>query len=263
MKFTRIIDSKFSKLEDYFYFRKYVRPIIIKIETQNCRGLCVIFLASTTAIWIFLFFIFSLMSPKSIKSCQWYLKKDHYCESPQEFPHNKKKKYGEAFLMELCDKKLGFTFDCNEFFQGCQSESDSGTLKLLEPKDLDMTCRGIKNREYFPIKSLTNYEKNFPMAFSKTVKEDYYFLEMELSSTYAPQNFYCFSIDKNAKKEFKKRIQKLSNCLPNVFFAKNEFDFFVENRLMAHFECLKILRKKIWNYIFFLDVIFHLSINFY
>uniref|UniRef100_A0A914Z4R3 Receptor ligand binding region domain-containing protein n=1 Tax=Panagrolaimus superbus TaxID=310955 RepID=A0A914Z4R3_9BILA len=94
----------------------------------------------------------------------------------------------------------------------------------------------------------------FPIAFIKNVYTDYYIMEQELATTYAPQNFYCFSIDSKASDIFRKQIHALSSCFPNVFYAKREFplDSAGHYNSYAQFECLKILIKYHWKYVILL-----------
>ena len=93
-------------------------------------------------------------------------------------------------------------------------------------------------------------------TFLKFKFEDYYFLEMELAATYAPQNYYCFAIDKKAPKLFHEQIQNLSTCFPNVFYSKVEYplDSAGHNQNSAHMECLSILRQHKWKYVIMLQV---------
>lgn len=46
---------------------------------------------------------------------------------------------------------------------------------------------------------------------------------MELASTYAPQNFYCYAIDANSSPMFHARMKSLVNCFHNVYLTTTEF----------------------------------------
>ena len=84
------------------------------------------------------------------------------------------------------------------------------------------------------------------------------FLEMELAATYAPQNIYCYAIDKKSSELFHQRIHALAECFPNIFYIKTEYNITSagENMGFAHYECLKELIKFDWKYVVLLQVIF-------
>uniref|UniRef100_A0AC35FLN3 Core-2/I-Branching enzyme n=1 Tax=Panagrolaimus sp. PS1159 TaxID=55785 RepID=A0AC35FLN3_9BILA len=118
-----------------------------------------------------------------------------------------------------------------------------------------MECEDIFSRHYFPLKPLTNSEKDFPIAFARIVYRDYYFLETELATNYQPQNFYCYAIDKKSKKIFHEQIKNLSKCFPNVFFTKKEYAVDSAGHFMniAHLECIKLLNEFKWKYVVLLQ----------
>lgn len=78
---------------------------------------------------------------------------------------------------------------------------------------------------------------------------------MALSSEYAPQNFYCYSIDKKSPDAFKNRLRSLTSCFPNVFISPVEYDTDSTGKQMnyAYVECLKVLQKYPWNYVVLLQ----------
>ena len=79
---------------------------------------------------------------------------------------------------------------------------------------------------------------------------------MELSAEYAPQNFYCFSIDIKASQLFKQRLRDLSKCLPNVIITQKEYDMDSTgyNHNYAYMECLKELLNYSWKYVILMQV---------
>lgn len=89
---------------------------------------------------------------------------------------------------------------------------------------------------------------------------------MEFAITYAPQNFYCFAIDKNANEQFRQRIHLLSSCFSsNVFVTSNEYKMDSQGHNMSYsqFECMKLLAKPEykWKYLILLQVKFLLIGN--
>jgi hypothetical protein len=87
-----------------------------------------------------------------------------------------------------------------------------------------------------------------------------------LSIEFAPQNFYCYSIDAKANKKFKNRIHELAKCFPNVFVAKEEFNVLSngKNVSRSHLACLKELDKiggNEWKYAILLQVKYSIYSN--
>uniref|UniRef100_A0AC34R4T0 Uncharacterized protein n=1 Tax=Panagrolaimus sp. JU765 TaxID=591449 RepID=A0AC34R4T0_9BILA len=73
---------------------------------------------------------------------------------------------------------------------------------------------------------------------------------------YAAQNIFCYVIDKKADKLFKKRIHNLQSCFPdNIFISNIEIDIKSDgkNVSLAHHSCLKTIRHKRYEYVFYLQ----------
>lgn len=153
--------------------------------------------------------------------------------------------------------------ECARFFQNDtayikQFSTKGQRLVFKDPLDLPMDCGSINSRNYFPSEAASKEEAEFPIARAKIVYKDYLMLEMELSSSYAPQNHYCFAIDAKASPLFHARVRQLANCLPNVVITKHEFkvDRMGHNMGQSFFECLKTLAvpEKHWKYVHLLQV---------
>uniref|UniRef100_A0A914C3N7 Uncharacterized protein n=1 Tax=Acrobeloides nanus TaxID=290746 RepID=A0A914C3N7_9BILA len=101
----------------------------------------------------------------------------------------------------------------------------------------------------------TREEAEYPISYARVVYRDYLLLEMELAVEYAPQNFYCYVLDKKSKATFKQQIRNLGKCFPNVFVSDNEFDTDSSGKEMnyAYMECMKILYEYQWNYLILLQ----------
>uniref|UniRef100_A0A1I7S5S1 Uncharacterized protein n=1 Tax=Bursaphelenchus xylophilus TaxID=6326 RepID=A0A1I7S5S1_BURXY len=129
-------------------------------------------------------------------------------------------------------------------------------MTYTDPKNftgLPMDCTSIKARHRFPTIPTSKEEADFPLAYARNVYTDYFYLEMLLSASYQPQNYYCFSIDKKSSDLFKMRMQALANCFSNVFISNNTrwLDSFGHNQDWSHLDCLRILAKKEkkWKYV--------------
>ncbi|KAI6171336.1 hypothetical protein M3Y97_01060100 [Aphelenchoides bicaudatus] len=128
-------------------------------------------------------------------------------------------------------QNLYFNRPCNTRHIPCSSFFDS-TINLtelalqyrieydedeLEDEELGTDCVSIFSRSNFFMEPMSKEESEFSIAYARNVNTDYHFHEITLSTTYAPQNFYCYSIDGKADETFVKRLEDLTKCLPNVF----------------------------------------------
>ncbi|CAD5216729.1 unnamed protein product [Bursaphelenchus okinawaensis] len=120
-------------------------------------------------------------------------------------------------------------------------------------KDLKMDCASIKDRTYFPSTPNSQEEANFPIAVTRTVYRNYYFLELILAATYQPQNYYCYSIDQSSDILFKTQLRSLANCFDNVHVMNIERDLDGEGHLqhLATQNCFGWLnnKRKEWKYV--------------
>ncbi|KAI6184987.1 Glycosyl transferase, family 14-containing protein [Aphelenchoides bicaudatus] len=123
--------------------------------------------------------------------------------------------------------------------------------------ELPTDCVSILARNNFYLKPMSKQEEEFPLAYAQNAFKDYRFLEMILSTTYAPQNFYCYSIDGNADKLFRKRMTDLASCFPNVHITdfKAKMDSNGHNTNAHHMACIEWLasKRKQWKYVMLLQ----------
>ena len=100
---------------------------------------------------------------------------------------------------------------------------------------------------------VTDDEKNFSIAFTFILHKDIEHFEKILHTIYRPQNIYCLHVDQKSPKDYKKAVQGIADCFPNVFVAsKLEAVFYATySRLQADLNCMKdLLQKNIqWRYL--------------
>ena len=80
----------------------------------------------------------------------------------------------------------------------------------------------IQNHFTYPL--ATSEERRFPIAFGFTVHKNARLFERILQAIYMPNNVYCIHIDKKSPDVFRKAIQAMIRCLPNVFISANSAD---------------------------------------
>uniref|UniRef100_A0A0K0FCJ3 Uncharacterized protein n=1 Tax=Strongyloides venezuelensis TaxID=75913 RepID=A0A0K0FCJ3_STRVS len=121
--------------------------------------------------------------------------------------------------------------------------------------EFSTSCKHIKRRGYYPEEPLTEEETKFPLAYAINVYQDYMKLEQQFLVMYAPQNHYCYAIDKKANHVFKEKLHSLAKCFPNIYIVKHEkeLDHSGVNGNLYNYECMKLLKDKNYKYLFLLQ----------
>ncbi|VDL80574.1 unnamed protein product [Nippostrongylus brasiliensis] len=146
--------------------------------------------------------------------------------------------------------------DCGRVLRGDIAYTSAVAAKrpVLSSKPPDMSCEAIKKRVLPPIPMK---EMKFGVAYARIVYRDYVLIEEELRSSYHPQNFFCYSIDKKADQDFHTKMKQLSSCIPNTFLTTEEYDVDSAGHYMDHafYKCMFYLVKKPgWGYMLLLQV---------
>ncbi|KAM3727600.1 Beta-1,3-galactosyl-O-glycosyl-glycoprotein beta-1,6-N-acetylglucosaminyltransferase [Dirofilaria immitis] len=118
-------------------------------------------------------------------------------------------------------------------------------------KEISTSCEKIKQRGIYAENFRTEIEKNFPLIFIRVVYRAYHIQELLFNLMYAPQNLYCYALDRKSNILFREHMKNLSKCFPNVFLTKIEYevDSAGHNMTRSYLECLNILWKKpTWKY---------------
>lgn len=74
---------------------------------------------------------------------------------------------------------------------------------------------------------------------------------------YAPQNQFCYAIDKKSTDDFKNKVKNLGKCFSNVYIVEKEYpmDHTGKNGNLYNYECMKLLNGTNYKYLFILQVI--------
>ncbi|KAI6170358.1 hypothetical protein M3Y97_01162100 [Aphelenchoides bicaudatus] len=114
-------------------------------------------------------------------------------------------------------------------------------------------CGSIYERNHFYVEPLSVEEREFPLAYARNVFKDYRLTEMLLSATWAPQNYYCFSVDGQATSLFRRRMHNLASCFPNVHITNVvlNMDSYGHNTSDHYVECFNWLtnKERQWKYV--------------
>ncbi|KAI1715109.1 core-2/I-Branching enzyme domain-containing protein [Ditylenchus destructor] len=152
------------------------------------------------------------------------------------------------------------SLNCAEILEEVNNDTDTINANRIAYKDeepLPVDCDSIVKRNYFSTSSVSNEEKDFPIAYARAIFRDYMYIESELAATYAPQNWYCFAMDAKSNQVFHSRVRALASCFPNVLVTKKEWsmDSSGHNMTNSLHECMKELSKPEmkWNYLILLQ----------
>ncbi|XP_072554797.1 beta-1,3-galactosyl-O-glycosyl-glycoprotein beta-1,6-N-acetylglucosaminyltransferase 3-like [Paramormyrops kingsleyae] len=110
----------------------------------------------------------------------------------------------------------------------------------------------VKGRGYLS-NTLSQEEKEFPIAYSMVIHENIEMFERLLRALYAPQNVYCIHIDQKCSKDFRNAVMSIVSCLPNVFVASRleSVVYASWSRVQADLNCMEDLLKSPvqWKYL--------------
>jgi len=93
---------------------------------------------------------------------------------------------------------------------------DADILHYYKPTD---DCKNVtaKNFVHPPV---TKEEQQFPIAFGFAIYKETRLLERILQAINMPNNVYCVHIDTKSSEVFRRAIQTMIRCLPNVYLCK-------------------------------------------
>lgn len=169
-------------------------------------------------------------------------------------------------LSHLLKHNVGELQACSAIIQGDMDGVDSGYFsKLLASKKrtsllsesfyLNSTadCEAFIRDRGFMTVSLSEEERDFPIAYSMVIHEKIEMFERLLRAVYAPQNVYCVHVDQKSPEVFKEAVEAIVSCLPNVFVAsKLENVVYASwSRVQADLNCMwDLLQSPVqWRYL--------------
>ncbi|XP_030647277.1 beta-1,3-galactosyl-O-glycosyl-glycoprotein beta-1,6-N-acetylglucosaminyltransferase 4 [Chanos chanos] len=101
--------------------------------------------------------------------------------------------------------------------------------------------------------SVTDEERQFPLAYSLVVHKNIAMVERILRAIYAPHNIYCIHYDQKSSKAFIAAVKNLVKCFPNLFIASKleSVQYAHITRLKADLSCLSDLERSgvKWKYV--------------
>jgi hypothetical protein len=82
-----------------------------------------------------------------------------------------------------------------------------------------LDCGAFKEKRGYITSSMTEEERNFPIAFSLLLYKDIAQAERLLRAIYRPQNYYCIHLDSTSDKVYLDAITAIASCFDNVFMT--------------------------------------------
>ncbi len=110
----------------------------------------------------------------------------------------------------------------------------------------------VVSRNYTGIQG-SEFEREFPLAYSLVVHQDAALVERLLRAIYMPHNIYCIHYDLKSTDEFISAMKGLACCIPNIFIASKleRVQYAGFARLKADLNCLSdLLDSEVkWKYV--------------
>ncbi|XP_040269778.1 beta-1,3-galactosyl-O-glycosyl-glycoprotein beta-1,6-N-acetylglucosaminyltransferase 3-like [Bufo bufo] len=114
-------------------------------------------------------------------------------------------------------------------------------------------CTHFKKLKKYVMFSLSDEERNYPIAYSMVIHDDIEMFERLLRSIYMPQNVYCIHVDMKSSDTFFKAVKAITSCFPNVFLSsKRESVVYASwSRVQADLNCMEdLLNSSVdWKYL--------------
>lgn len=136
-------------------------------------------------------------------------------------------------------------------YQNDIKEVSKRTLRATKLEDLASNCTTYLRQRPYITKSLSEEEKDFPIAYSLLMYTDPGQAERLLRAIYQPQNYYCLHVDRSSPMNVHRAMSAVASCLPNVFIARRTVDVVWGHYsiLKAELACMEDLFKRPgWKY---------------
>ncbi|ESP05524.1 hypothetical protein LOTGIDRAFT_103000 [Lottia gigantea] len=121
------------------------------------------------------------------------------------------------------------------------------------PSIQNLNCSEFRKVYGYDDYSISEEERNFPIAYNILLHTDFIQAEFLLRAIYRPQNYYCVHVDGFSPPSYHESVQKLADCFENVFIvSKTENVTYAGfSRLQADLNCMKdhLNQGKPWKYL--------------
>ncbi|ESP00335.1 hypothetical protein LOTGIDRAFT_173237 [Lottia gigantea] len=146
-------------------------------------------------------------------------------------------------------------WNCSAFIHGKRSETKRAVKAKVRymPSIQNLNCSEFRKVYGYDDYSISEEERNFPIAYNILLHKDFIQAEFLLRAIYRPQNYYCVHVDGFSPPSYHESVQKLADCFENVFIvSKTENVTYAGfSRLQADLNCMKdhLNQDKPWKYL--------------
>ena len=163
----------------------------------------------------------------------------------------------------LSKNKVGFQqlehCDCRKKIEGDHllhsKEAYSHGHRIYDQTFIEITndCETFRLKFGYGRHSVSNEEKNFPIAFNILLYKDVDQLHFLLRAIYRSHNLYCLHVDALAEQSVFRATERLARCLNNVYLVHHREKIIYSgfSRLQADINCMKDhwMQSVHWNYL--------------
>jgi hypothetical protein len=142
-----------------------------------------------------------------------------------------------------------YNVNCKLLFEDDEAERNKSIQLMQELKGNSSVIRQLNDSNYifdsskcdlfrdirgYDKHKVTDFETNFPLAYTILVNENVEQFERLLRVIYRPQNIYCIHVDRKSSADLKSAVESISSCFDNVFITTK-----TESVFWGHFSLLK------------------------
>lgn len=194
---------------------------------------------------------FGVSAPKNVTLVSYsplYKFLERTVTPPQQFSFLSKQRHNQ----ENVNCRLLFEGDTKEVVKAKRlsksfPKSDQGKTFASQTRN----CSAFVHSRGYIMNTLTEKERNFPLAYGIMVYKSPEQFEILLRAIYRPQNIYCVHVDKKTTSIVFKEFESIVHCFPNVFLASTRIDvqWGYMSVLTQDLVCMKdLLKYKKWKY---------------
>ena len=129
-------------------------------------------------------------------------------------------------------------------------------LPIWENVSVDVSCEEFLRENSLTDRSMTDNERNHPMAFTLLIYKHFYQFQVLFRTLYVRTNYYCLHIDLKASTKIYDYAKKLSQCLENVYLTDRRINISwgTFSLLQAERLCQQMLIDKSSNWFYYMTI---------
>lgn len=179
----------------------------------------------------------------------------HFRHSPDDHVFNYQQIFNARTMQSTRDINCQALFnrdlheiDKAKVYLNTHTHSDIDDVTMI---DRTRDCARFKRERGYIMTSLSDEEKDYPLAYSILFYTNIGQLERLLRTIYTPHNYYCIHIDSKTPTLTRQAMTSLIRCFPNVFISSRMYDVWWGHISLLHAElsCMRDLLHYDWRYL--------------